>query len=190
MKARSFAVGKAIALGLLGALGFAAAGCPANLANPDEFPSTNLTIPIPDDGGVVTPPGCAIGDVFFRKCGGNTCHNTTGTAAGGLDLLSPNVGSRLINKPALHLGLMANAAALCPEGGLLIDTANPPESWLYKKVFDGLLPGVSIDGCGTQMPPIGNLKPADQNCIIAYIKAAAAATPTADGGPADAGAGD
>jgi len=108
------------------------------------------------------------------------CHNNNpGGAAltsGGLDLQSDGFTARLKDVPAQHSDIVAPmTAADCPVGDKLIDTANPAESWLLKKI-DG-----QQGNCGTPMPSTGMLSSTQQDCVHNYVACVAAAG--TDGGP-------
>jgi hypothetical protein len=88
-----------------------------------------------------------------------------GLQSSGLDLQSPGVTARLKDIPAKHGDLaIGMSAADCPTGDKLLDTANPENSWLLKKIR-------GMQGaCGTSMPqPPTLLKPAEQQCVQTYV---------------------
>jgi hypothetical protein len=97
-------------------------GCPGELDDPERFV----------DGGF--PQSCPDipKELFVKRCAGSICHEGANAAAG-LDLIAPNVESRLVNKPGRD----------CP--GLLVDPVLPEASLLYEK----LLP---LPACGSPMP--------------------------------------
>src|SRR6185436_12900068 len=116
------------ALSLLGLV-----NCAGKLENAEDFPEHYY------------PPGqCVVEDVFYRRCGGSTCHNNTGLAAGSLMLATPNARANLIDKPALHTGVLAGS--ICPMDDLYVNTQNWQESWLLKKIQD------EVGTCGLPMP--------------------------------------
>jgi hypothetical protein len=115
-------------------------GCPGELENPERFIDENLPQACPD----------IVQQLFVMRCAGSICHEGAEPAAG-LDLISPNVESRLVNVEGRD----------CP--GLLVDPVLPETSLLYQK----LLP---LPDCGSPMP-IG--KPAltgfELECVREWI---------------------
>jgi hypothetical protein len=99
------------------------------------------------------------------------CHASPGgLTSAGLDLESPNVSARLKDVPAKHTDTSpAGSVPNCPVGDKLIDSANPTESWLLKK-----LRGQQGE-CGTSMPqPPTTLTLAELNCMETYVFCVAA----------------
>ncbi len=101
--------------------------CPGSLANWDAY----------GDGGVVTKDAetiladnCTVG-----------CHNATQKQAD-LDLLSPDVASRVVDKNATGIGCTNR---------ILVVAGDPDSSYLIDKVLN--VPGI----CGGQMPVVGSL---------------------------------
>src|SRR5262249_19253318 len=86
-------------------------------------------------------------------CTGMGCHNSKDKTQM-LDLQSPGVESRLVNKPATE--------PLCV--GSLVDPSSPQDSVLYKKL--------TMDPpCGARMPSGGPyFSDAKQQCILDWIK--------------------
>lgn len=115
-------------------------GCPGELEHPERFL----------DGGF--PQSCPDieKDIFAKRCGGSICHEGANAAAG-LDLLSANVESRIVDVKGQSCS------------GLLVDPVLPEASLLYEK----LLP---LPDCGSPMP-IG--KPAltgfELECVREWI---------------------
>ena len=106
-------------------------GCPGSLSNPDDF----------IDGGVVEKDAEMI---LAESCGTSGCHDATPQAAAGLDLISPNVESRVVDVNAVGLGC---------ENSILVVAGDPDASYLLDKVLD--LPSI----CGLKMPLVGTLPP-------------------------------
>ena len=82
-------------------VGFGAAtflGCPGELENPERFLDGGVPVTCPD----------IYNDIFVKRCAGSICHEGANAAAG-LDLVAPNVESRLVDVPGRD----------CP--GLLVD---------------------------------------------------------------------
>ena len=96
-------------------------GCAGSLDHPERF--TNLATP---DAGTVNPSdgGCdPVVDIFPLGCSTSACHSAQ-SQQGNLDLESPGLPTRLVNKQA-HGG-----------PGLLIDSTNPAQSVMLLKVTD------------------------------------------------------
>lgn len=114
-------------------------GCPGELENPERFLDGGASGTCPD-----------IHELFVQRCAGSICHEGANAAAG-LDLIAPDVESRIVDKPARD----------CP--GLLADPVLPEASLIYQK----LLP---LPDCGSPMP-IG--KPAfnglELECVREWI---------------------
>jgi hypothetical protein len=84
-------------------------------------------------------------DVFRQTCGTSGCHMAGPNAAAGLDLSSPGVASRLVNKPST-----------C-NGKLFI--SGPDEGYLLEKVTQ------DTPACGTRMPATGSLTDEELRCL-------------------------
>jgi hypothetical protein len=87
---------------------------------------------------------------------------------GKLDL-STGYTARMRDKPAAHVdpNFVPYPAGTCPSADLLINTATPAESWLWKKVNG------DQGTCGQRMPSTGALKPGDLTCLKTYIECVA-----------------
>ena len=99
------------------------------------------------------------------------CHSSPGgLTSSGLDLQSPNVTARLKDVPAKHADISPPGSfPNCPVGDKLIDSANPTESWLLKKIRGEQGP------CGTQMPqPPTTLTLTERACVETYVFCVAA----------------
>ena len=124
----------------VGAIALLASGCPGTLADKLAF--------IENDAG-------SCGDVpttlFQPTCAASGCHSAV-NPAGQLDLESPDVASRLVDKPA---------NGLC--SGTLADPLNPTKSVLYLKL-------TSAPPCGSRMP-LGATPLADSEmaCVKSWI---------------------
>jgi len=123
-------------------------GCPGELENPERFLDGGLPLACPDIPN----------ELFVKSCAGSICHEGANPAAG-LDLIAPDVESRLVDKPGRD----------CP--GLLVDPVLPEASLLYQK----LLP---LPECGSPMP-VG--KPAlngfELECVREWIATRTPPTP-------------
>jgi len=106
-------------------------GCPGSLSNPDDF----------IDGGLVEKDAEMI---LAESCGTTGCHDATPQATAGLDLISPNVESRVVDVNAVGLGC---------ENSILVVAGDPDASYLLDKVLD--LPSI----CDLKMPLVGTLSP-------------------------------
>lgn len=97
------------------------------------------------------------------------CHSNlplpNGVQSSSLDLQSPGFTARLKDVPAKHTDLaMGMSYADCPTGDKLIDTANPENSWLLKKLQG------KQGACGTAMPqPPTTLKADEMACMTTYV---------------------
>jgi hypothetical protein len=143
-------------------VGLACAGCPGNLENPERFTDAAADAVTPaddagDGGGCPDVPS----DIFGKVCATAGCHNATDKSQG-LDLQSPNVGTRL-------------AGACARGGGYLIDPTNPRASVMYTKL--------------TATPPFGGRMPTGQAlddtqlaCVLAFISAQKGTLQNCDGG--------
>lgn len=111
------------------------------------------------------------------------CHSND-IALGGLNL-STGYTARLKDQPAKHLDGMDPEMPLPASAGCmpasLINTANPGESWLWKKV--NKLQGM----CGDKMPQTSEIKAADLACVKTYIECVAQKPITAGGGGSGSG---
>jgi hypothetical protein len=109
-------------------------------------------------GGEFLGVGCDYVTVLKTNCARAGCHNAR-TAVAGLDLTpTPAAGlvARLKDQPASHAQIDCGngdpyfecVPASCPAPGsaLLVDSANPDDSWILRK-----LTGTHND-CGSQMP--------------------------------------
>lgn len=115
--------------------------CPGSLANRDLY----------GDGGVQIKDAETI---LAESCGTTGCHDDSAQAQEGLDLLSPNVESRVVD---------VNAAGVGCTSRLLVVAGDPDTSYLMDKVLN--TPGI----CGTQMPVVGFLEPAEIEVLRQWI---------------------
>jgi hypothetical protein len=96
------------------------------------------------------------------KCTNNACHAKTASPAAGLDLASPGVESRLVDQLAGHQGL--DASAVCSKTDKLIDSADPSQSWVLKKIMG------QQGSCGVRMPYGGTLTATELTCLQTWIQ--------------------
>lgn len=97
------------------------------------------------------------------------CHSANPAARldmGTLDMESPGYAARLKDEPSAHKGIVGDASG-CPKGDKIIDSANPANSWLLKKILG------QQGACGTVMPSTGALSPADQACMQTFVNCVA-----------------
>lgn len=148
------------------------AGCPGTLEDPERFQIDASEAGAPAVAGSAGTAGSAgsagsagqtgqagsdaCGDVpariFVPTCGGTGCHSVKAPQQG-LDLVSPDVASRIVGE----------TAKTCLS--ILADPANPEGSLMYQK----LLPKPA---CGVQMPLARPpLSAADVACVRAWIAA-------------------
>ena len=134
---------------------FVLSACPGSLSNPNDF----------GDGGMELKDAETI---LAESCGTTGCHDDTAQAQAGLDLLSPNVESRVVD---------VNSTVAACASRILVVAGAPDSSYLIDKVLN--VPGI----CGLQMPVIGTL-PADEIEVLRQwiIDLGAASGSTLDGG--------
>ncbi|KPK14587.1 MAG: hypothetical protein AMJ62_12850 [Myxococcales bacterium SG8_38] len=141
------------ALGLCSALVFGA--CPGELTNPEDF----------GDGGV---PINDAETILAETCGTMGCHDASVQAPEGLDLLSPNVESRVVDANAMGIG--------CTDE-ILVVAGDPDASYLLDKILN--TPGI----CGARMPVLGSLTSEEIDTIRQWIiDLGGSADGTPDGG--------
>jgi hypothetical protein len=154
-------------------------GCPGSLDNPDLFVgaaagagqgaagagqgAAGAGQGAAGTGGAaaLVAPAC-LTSLFALSCSGAGCHSGS-TPAGGLDLFSPGVASRLVGVDATFAGVVMGAAVTCTPAKL-IDTQNPAASWLELKLQG------QQGTCGLAMPLGGSpLGTADLQCVSDFI---------------------
>jgi hypothetical protein len=118
-------------------LGLLLSGCGGRLAHPERFL----------DGGACDAPA-----LLQAKC--STCHGTSNPSAG-LDLVSPAVSARLLDR----------ASTGC--GGKLIASTDPGSSLLLQKIEPS-------PSCGQPMPQIGTLSDDERQCLADWVYRVAA----------------
>jgi hypothetical protein len=181
-------------LGLCIALIVTQSGCPggADLEHPEAWPgrlsgSTGSSGTGGTSGGnwaldpaTVNCNGLDPAVVIGTDCAKIGCHRGT-VASAGLDLTFSTIAAKTKDVPAKYLDIQCNAPtdpyvecvpAACPPAGseLLVDSSNPDESWILKKLHD------TTNGCGDAMPleapyPSGSDRSA---CVEAIVRAIAA----------------
>ena len=114
------------------------AGCPGSLSNPEDFM----------DGGTSAAMLLADG------CGTDGCHDDSLDPEAGLDLLSPNVESRVVNVNAMGEGC---------ENDILVVAGEPDRSYLLDKVLDA--PGI----CDFAMPIADTLSASEIEILREWI---------------------
>jgi hypothetical protein len=156
-------------------------GCPqpADLQDPQQYPLPGGSSGGSTTGGSATAGTTSGGSATGGSGGGATCETpcmatvitTCKTCHGAalkssdLDLEAAGYTARLKDVPAKHGGLMG--APACPMGDKLIDSANPAESWLLKKVS-------SQEGdCGDPMPQGTGLAGDQLKCVQDYVSCVA-----------------
>ena len=117
------------------------AGCPGSLSNPEDF----------IDGGSTEKDAKTI---LADSCGTMGCHDASPQAQAGLDLISPDVESRVVDVNAVGLGC---------DSGMLVVAGDPDGSYLLDKALD--LPTI----CGLQMPLVGSLLPDEIQILRQWI---------------------
>lgn len=116
-------------------------GCPGSLSDPDAF----------GDGGVEIKDAETI---LAESCGTTGCHDDSAQAQEGLDLISPDVESRLVDINAMGSGCTNR---------VLVVAGDPDSSYLMDKISN--TPGI----CGTQMPVVGILAPDEVEVLRQWI---------------------
>jgi len=167
-----------LALVPLVALVAAASACPGTLEDPARFLAAG------GDGGLgeqSQPPAdgsvggnCPdIPGLFAQTCTASGCHNAS-TKAQGLDLQSPNLGTRLA-------GVAATEVA---GSGLLINPTAPSQSVLYEKL-------TANPPYGSRMPLAGTpLDDATMACVLTWItQQGSGAGGSSEGGASSGGEG-
>ena len=150
-------------------------GCVADPGFPAGAPPSGQ---LPVGGGEQEAGGCDTQDVvdtvFAQSCSGGACHSA-GTKAGGLDLASPGVQTRLVN--ALSKG--------CTDK-VLVSPGDAAGSYLLDK-----LRGAG-DVCGVPMPKGGApLDAARINCVTDWIDSLGSGSgETGSGSPGGGSGGD
>ena len=135
-------------------------GCVGSIDNADQFGPA---------------PECRINldveDLFRQRCGTGTCHgNETADPAAELDLVSPDVGPRIV-------GTMSTQC----EGRMRINPARPDDSFLLEKM-EG-----PREGCGDRMPLVGFLDQAEIACVRDWVREQARLASVRDAGVPDVG---
>jgi len=122
----------------IGAISLLAAGCPApaDLADAQLYPLPVGSGGSGSSGGSGAAMNCetaCVTKIFKDQC--SACHSMA-AKLGDLDLLSLGVTARLKDEPAKHTVLMdpKRTDAVCVPGAPLINSNNPAESWLLKKI--------------------------------------------------------
>jgi hypothetical protein len=112
----------------------------------DTMPAPPLADAMP--AASACPSGTDVAQIFKTSCG--LCHGTASPAKN-LDLVSPGLAARLINKPAEcnNRPLLSTTGGSAPDGVLLEKLAGP------------------VSDCGVQMPPTGipALSATDMACV-------------------------
>ncbi|HET6332248.1 MAG TPA: hypothetical protein VFG30_03510 [Polyangiales bacterium] len=105
------------------------------------------------DASMTTPPAAppmCVTALFKMKCGTIGCHASGGTQ---VDLVSPNVATRLVGKPSSSQLLCKNKTLVSATGGdsLLIDKITDPPP------------------CGGLMPVTGSLTDTERSCLTDWV---------------------
>ncbi len=133
---------------LLGVTALLLPGCPGELEDPERFTA------------VCDPPS----QLFIKTCGSSACHDARDPEAG-LDLVSPGVASRLIDRPASCADTNPEDPEACVcVGRLLVDSAYPAQSYLLEKVSH------DAPECDERMPVAGKLREGEMECVRRWIE--------------------
>lgn len=131
-------------------------GCPGKLDDKERFlvdaAPLDDAAPAGDAGKDAGSCGDVVARILVPSCGGTGCHGATAPQQG-LDLVSPDVASRVVGV----------TAKVC--GSTLADPSAPESSLLYTKLS-------AKPACGAQMPLARPpLSSADAACVLAWIAA-------------------
>jgi hypothetical protein len=152
---------RALAALTLGAASLALYGCPGNL-DPSLLSGTGGTGGGAGTSGVCDAPTMVLQSTDMLKgCGSDvSCHGAT-LKESGLDLVSPGVVSRLLDKapnPATSVSCMSSTKAY------LISGSSPAQGLMIDKLDSG--------SCGSPMPfPLGGLPQQQRDCLIQWANA-------------------
>jgi hypothetical protein len=111
--------------------------CPGRIEDPERFHECQIDVEV---------------DIFRQTCGASSCHVAGTNAAAGLDLTSPGVASRLVNKPSSCNGKLF--------------LSGPDEGYLLEKVSQ------EMPSCGTRMPATGSLTDEELRCLRLWAESA------------------
>jgi hypothetical protein len=111
------------------------------LSNPEDF----------IDGGSTAKDAETI---LAESCGTTNCHDASPQAQAGLDLISPNVESRVVEVNAIGAGC---------ESKILVVAGDVDGSYLMDKIL--VAPGI----CGLQMPLVGSLPASEIEILREWI---------------------
>jgi hypothetical protein len=133
---------------------------------------------------------CDVTEALTSSCGRPGCHNATFRYADLVLVDASTAPAALVDVPALHGDINcaaagqpfrectpAELASFCPTGVLLIDSQNPEESWMLKKLRG------EQSACGAEMPQapgnsLGNgWSEERRQCLEAWIYWLAAGAP-------------
>lgn len=176
------------------ALSLFALGCPtaADLENPAQYdkPPGSAAAGTSSGGSGSGGSGmmascetdCLKTIINMQGNGCKTCHGAMiKLDMGTLDMESAGLSARLKDEPSAHKGLTDTSG--CPTGDKIIDSTNPANSWLLKKING------QQGTCGTPMPSVGTLTAADKMCFETFVNCVAGGSmPAGGGGSAAAGA--
>jgi len=117
---------------------------------PDADPGADAPLPVE-----CTPENFQE-QVLVARCGFGTCHDDVAPSGPGLDLISPNLETRLVG---------VNARGVGCNNLVLVTPQDPDNSYLFQKVQ----PAPSTPDCGSRMPIGGMLSTEELDCMAAYI---------------------
>lgn len=133
-------------------------GCAGDLKDPDRFDfllkkdaGSKTQVDASKPGTDVAAPKC-LTDLFSAKCNSAACH---GAGAAQIDLVSPDVASRVIDKPSGDKGMCKGRTLVASDGSA---------SLLLDKVADNV-------PCGGKMPAVGSLTSAERMCLSDWVMA-------------------
>lgn len=152
-----FMVGSIAAASLVGST-LLLSGCATDLEDPTRFDAYINAEPKGNGGGLP----CDLDALMTKSCWGIGCHGSN-TPAAMLDLETAGVEGRIVDVPASHGDILDGTAPNCMAGELRVDTANPENSVILKKVL-------GTHSCGGKMPVSPRtVTPADVECLRAWV---------------------
>jgi hypothetical protein len=167
------------------ALSLFALGCPqpGDLENANAYPPPPMSGTAGSSSTVNCETPCLAAIINATGTGCKTCHSDmVKLDMGILDMASPGLSARLKDELSQHKGITGDTSG-CPMGDKIIDSANPANSWLLKKITG------AQGTCGTVMPSTGALGAADQKCVTDFVYCVAGGMAPAGGGSGSGGSG-
>lgn len=111
--------------------------CPGRIEDPDRFRACPIDVEE---------------EVFRQTCGTSGCHVAGAAAVAGLDLSSPGVAARLVNKPSTCSGR--------------VFLSGPDQGYFLEKMT------LAQPACGSRMPVSGTLTDEELRCVRLWAASA------------------